>query len=389
MNAGQSVRVNFSLKMSSKISAIKDFFIMFHNEMLDMKYFINIQGKSFKNNFQVTENNNLTEVKEASCDNHINYNEVNTEQNNINIEDLIKRNQQLEYMVEYYRTPKQLEMEKCINIQIKGIKKEIENNIPENPSVVNGQIMQMRYDHYSDSKRRYEEVLNILQNIIEENFKYQMRSDMNCDRLNKLEELIAKFIEGINLRLSCEDSETNVPVENIETLSKELERLEKLSSEIIDMRINNLKLITENNYLRNNSSIDNKNSTSFLNKLKQMENDLEYFKKENTTKINLLTSKDNLIYKKDEEIKKLQMTLDKLSNKPMPHINTELLDEKDNIIKILKQHISHRDKIIDSFKERDTNLNQTLINSLKLELKQKERIISELCGQHDINNSKY
>jgi hypothetical protein len=395
MNAGQTVRINFSLKVHSKISAVKDFYIMFHNEMIDMKYNIHIQGRSPKINFPAIYENNLTEVKEVTQDNHIHFENNCTEQNQINVEELIERNQQLVNMVEYYRGmlgPKQLEVEKCINFEISRIKSESDLSIvqSQDAAIFNKQIIQIRYDHYSDNKRRYDEVLSILQNIIEENFKYQVRSDMNDNKFHELEEMIAKFIEGINLRISTEDNESHINMpENIETLSKELERLEKLSREIIDMRITNLKLISENTYLKNNSSIENKNSTVFLNKLKQLENDLEYFKKENTNKISLMNTKDNLLYKKDEEIKKLQITIDKLSNRQTQHIDTTLHEEKENIIRILKQHISQRDRIIESFKERDINPNNTLINSLKLELKQKEKIISELCGQQDINSSKY
>jgi hypothetical protein len=401
MNARQSVRVTFSLKVPSKISAVRDFYLLFHNEMIDLKFPIHLQGKCPKNTFPVVmDNNHVEDYTQENDNNQINYNSDNIDQNNVNIDELIERNQQLEYMLEYYRGmlgPKQLEIEKCYDFEITAIKYEVPENSykcnDEEILLFNKQLTQMRYDHYADSRRRYEEVSNILQNIIEENFKILARTDEKNDKLNKLEELIAQFIEGINLRINTENNESNynIPTENIETISKELERLERFSKEMIDLKITNLKLLSESSYLKNNSTIENKNSSVFLNKFKQIENDLEYFKKENTNKIDHLKNKDNLLYKKEEELIRLRMTADKLMNRQTPQIDTSLLVEKDKIINALRQHIVHRDKIIQSFKERDSqNPNERLINSLKMELLQKEKIISELCGnQYNINASKY
>jgi hypothetical protein len=405
MNSGQSIRVNFSLKVPSKISVVKDFFILFHNEMMDIKYYIHLQGKSFKNTASAVMHNNIEFREENDTnnnDNQIDYIQDNLEHDNINIDELIERNRQLEHMVDYYRVmlgPKQLEVEKCAGFEIYGIKYEKPESIiykcnDEEISLFNKQLIQMRYDHYAESRRRSEEVLNILQNIIEENFKFLALTDQKNDKLNILEELIAKFIEGISLRINTENNELNhnIPIENIETLSRELERLERLSKEMIDLKITNLKIKSENSYLKNNSTIENKNSSVFLNKLKQLENDLEYFKKENANKINLVNNKDNLLYKKEEELRRSQMTIEKLMNRQTPQLDRTMLYEKDNIIKALKQHIAHRDKIIQSIKDREViNPNDTVINSLKLEIKHKDKVITELCGkqQNDINKSKY
>ncbi len=125
-----------------------------------------------------------------------------------------------------------------------------------------------------------------------------------------------------------------------------------------------------------------------MNKIKLLENDLEYYKKENTNKIEVIKNKDNLLYKKEEELRRLILANEKLNNRQAPQIDIRLLEEKENTIKSLRQHIEQRDKIIQSFKDRQTNPSESLINSLKMELKKKDKIISQLCGK-DINNSNY
>jgi hypothetical protein len=280
------------------------------------------------------------------------------------------------------------------------------------------------YNNYTEHKKRNNEILSIMDNLIDlTNSNLTQVCDYNNyesikDNAKRIEGAIRKFKEGLQIH-DKQLSKTNDPSYinkkldsgylniDFDSLQVELAKLDSYENEIANLKTAMRRLEVENDYLKTNNNMEFSQSKvlSSDRSTDVLRNENTHLKAENIRKQELINSKEDFIYKKEEEMRQLRRNYERLiTDKSTRNRDTidrrevnSMIAEKDKTIYELKENIMHSTNVIQNLKEivesktsqiihnsnpyehASDNHYVTLIESLKRDIKCKDQIIADLC----------
>jgi uncharacterized small protein (DUF1192 family) len=286
------------------------------------------------------------------------------------------------------------------------------------------------YNGYLENKKRNDEIITIMEGLIDlsnsnlsqfgvqGDYKKMENFEKISDKTKKIETLIRNFVDGIkfynkhlineydkeNLNRKLESGYLNI---DYDSLQRELSKLDSFSNEIINLKAEIKRLEMENDYLKTNIDSGTKHSSDHMYRIDMLNNDITYLKAEGIKKQEIINTKDDQLYKKDEEIRQLRRMYEKVMTDKNSRISrdyiernevTHLLAEKDRTIMELKENLIHSSTVIDNLKGIvETKTHQinnrvlhnehvpeshyvNVIETLKKDVRCKDQIIADLCN---------
>jgi hypothetical protein len=283
------------------------------------------------------------------------------------------------------------------------------------------------YHNYMEHKRRNNDIIAILEDLVSLSnsniSNFNVDSDYkkleNFEKINnnmkRLDSIVNKFIEGLkfydkHLHNSYVQENLNKKLTsgyvgiNFDTLQTELDRLNEYSAEITNLKCEVNRLDMENNYLKTCLNTGNKSSTDNVHRVDVMNNEIDFLKKEGVRKQEIIRAKEELLYKKEDEIRTLQRNYEKLLTEKNLKISKDyvgrsevasMLADKEKTIIELKENLFHTSGVLQNLKDVVSNktdqfsksfVNQSedhyvrLVETLKHDIRCKDQVIADLCG---------
>jgi hypothetical protein len=510
VNAKQTVRVGFSLRIEThiKTTCIRNLFIWIYNDLIDYKYFLNLntkfdkllKGKATDNNEYFTEvpeaepshtdgrenyhthenfRNQYITIEGLSSDrnkddeiDHFDQNELVDKVDEVTLENRQLSEENFDRNLEGFDNQQQLEetgetlkseyvherlslqspiKENSSNRSSKSLDKRrnksgdifsyfsgkdttiSRNSIGKEKSEViekknNFNVLQeikqsyvsLVYSNYNEHKKRNSEIITIMDNLIEltntnlSNIDY--RDETIHDNAIRIEGLIKKFIEGINIydkhlcnayeqnniRKRLDSGYLNI---DLDSLQVELAKLKNYEDEIVNLKTQVRRLEMENDGLKTGMDSNIIRSERSLG-TGVFKRELEYLFAENNKNQEIINAKNDFIFRKEEELRQLRRNFDKLITERNSRLNNDFVDsqevkaiiaEKDKTIYELRENLSHSTNVIQNLKQiihdkTSQKLNNqhpyhsepethyvTLIESLKRDIRCKDEIIADFC----------
>lgn len=241
-----------------------------------------------------------------------------------------------------------------LNIDYDEIDDNIVNSIKE-------RFIELQYNNFLENKKRFGSVIIILDTLVKyfdigggnkESTLSHSRKGSNIvndydistlsiekDRsLKKLEDLIKKFINKTSNILQSQYNETEIlkrlstitqdPLlsnEELDIIYKEIQNIESHSNELINLKLENKKVLIENKVLKNELNNINNSVEEYIHKMKVLEDDINLFRRE-------IVQKDEKNKNKDKVISELENEIQYLKNKHNEHgYYDEAVRDNDNI----------------------------------------------------------